>query len=41
MPWVRTNIDLSFPEINKAIEVDKIPKPNIEAYFPLAFQRKE
>lgn len=41
MPWVRANIDLSFPEIKQMVELDKQQTPNIEGYYPLAFQRRE
>jgi hypothetical protein len=41
MPWIASNIDLSFPDINKQVELDTIQNPQIESYYPLAYQRKK
>ena len=40
MPWMRTNIDLSFPEI-KQVLLDKKQQPKTDELYPLAYMRRE
>jgi hypothetical protein len=40
MPWVKANIELSFPEISRVVELEAQQKPQIDPYYPLAYQRR-
>ena len=40
MPWIKTNIDLSFPELPKMVSLDSEQQPQTEKYYPLAYQRR-
>lgn len=39
MPWIKSNIDLSFPEIKK-VQLEEEQRPSIEQYYPLAYLRR-
>ena len=41
MPWIGSNIDLSFPDIKKTVELDKLQQPQVDNYYPLAYQRRK
>lgn len=37
MPWAKTNIDLSFPEIKNVVDLDQKQNPQLEAYYTLGY----
>ena len=37
MPWVKSNIDLSFPEIKKVVGLDTEQKPQLDKFYTLAY----